>query len=90
MFRIRAVFLLSLVINILVTGYQEDRNVDGELEVLLKRLQERLEDEERGSELQDFERIFRGERQRFYQIINKALVVYRIARDYTKLSHFFV
>ncbi|XP_071788758.1 uncharacterized protein [Asterias amurensis] len=60
MFGIRAVFLLSLVINVLVNGYQEDRNVDGELEVLLKRLQERLEDEERGSELQNFERIFRG------------------------------
>ncbi len=53
MFGIRAVFLLSLVINVLVNGYQDDGNLDGELEVLLKRLQERLEDEERGYELED-------------------------------------
>ncbi len=53
MFGIRAVFFLSLVINVVVNGYQDDGNLDGELEVLLKRLQERLEDEERGYELED-------------------------------------
>ncbi|XP_071784783.1 uncharacterized protein [Asterias amurensis] len=47
MLGIRAVFVLSLMVNVLVNGYQEERNVDGELEVLLKRLQELLEDEER-------------------------------------------
>ena len=52
MFAIRAVLFFSLVINVLVNGYQED-NANGELKVLLKRLQERLEDEERGYELQD-------------------------------------
>ncbi|XP_033624600.1 cofilin-like [Asterias rubens] len=52
MFAIRAVLFFPLVINVLVNGYQED-NANGELKVLLKRLQERLEDEERGYELQD-------------------------------------
>ncbi|XP_071788692.1 actophorin-like [Asterias amurensis] len=55
MFAIRAVLFLSFVINVLVNGYQED-NANGELKVLLKRLQERLEDEERGYELQDLEK----------------------------------
>ncbi|XP_071806328.1 uncharacterized protein [Asterias amurensis] len=57
MFGIRAVLLLSLVTNVFVNGYQDEGKLDGELEVLLKRLQERLKDEERGYELQDlFER----------------------------------
>ncbi len=74
MLGIRAVFLFSLVINVLVNGYQDDGNLDGELEVLLKRLQERLEDEERGHELEDlFERwvstdCFRLQTRNFYRI----------------------
>ena len=53
MFGIKAVLILSLVINVFVNGYQDEGNLDGELQVLLKRLQDRLEDEERGYELQD-------------------------------------
>ncbi|XP_071800345.1 calcyphosin-like [Asterias amurensis] len=53
MFGIKAVLIISLVINVFVNGYQDEGNLDGELEVLLKRLRERLEDEERGYELQD-------------------------------------
>ncbi|XP_038050945.1 cofilin-like [Patiria miniata] len=57
MFGLRTALLLLVAINVLVNGYQDDGYLDGELEVLLKRLLEGLEEEERGYELKNlFER----------------------------------